>query len=138
MLVKDCFLWYTFWKYFSHLRRIKRNRTILSTNRWKWGIHPEKKSLQCRPPFMWMWDWGEWFMNTVIIFSLCRVINGLSITSTSNVLFPLQMDPIMHPKMISILLVIKSINATVFKSDFNSESTSYNLDWNFSTNNRDM
>ena len=58
-------------------------------------------------------------------------------TPTSNVLFPQQLGPIMLPNTISIIFVIKSINAVVVKPGFISESTSYNLGWKSSTNNRD-
>ena len=56
-------------------------------------------------------------------------------TSTSTVLFPQQLGLITLPKTISILFVIKSINAVVVKPGFISESTAYNLGWNFFTNN---
>ena len=58
-------------------------------------------------------------------------------TPSPNVLFPQQLGPIAISKTISIRFVIKSINAIVNKPGFFSESTSYNLGWNFFTNNRD-
>ena len=73
----------------------------------------------------------------VILFSVCCVINGLNMTPTSNVLFPQKIGPITLSKMMSLLFFIKSINAVVIKQGFISESTSYNLGWNSSTNNTD-
>ena len=58
-------------------------------------------------------------------------------TPTSNILFPQQMGPITLLKTMSILFVIKSMNADVIKPGFISELTSYYLVWNSSTNKRD-
>ena len=97
-----CLFCKTVEKNFCYIRQVVCNRTIISTNERKRGIHTKKKSLESRSPLIWMLIEIQGYYYCILI---CCFIARMNMTSVYYVLLPKKLWYFLWPETICVCLL---------------------------------